>query len=137
MLLWRLALMKKKGAWSWWSEKVIREGMLPQLSKVEVRRCYLPSRSNVLEDFIDKDIHHESTGRMKVMKYLRESCYHHIKCSIANSLSSLMRKWYLNNNFQPYSYSQRLQECIDRTKINTSNLIYMWRVKMKEENNIK
>ena len=66
--------------------------MLPRLSKVEVRRCNLPSRSNVLGNFIDKDIHHEGTGERKAMKYLRESCYHHIKCFITNSLASLMRK---------------------------------------------
>ena len=62
--------------------------MLPWLSEAEVRRCGLPSRSNVLGDSIDKDIHHESTGQRKVMKYLRENCYHRIECSIANSLAA-------------------------------------------------
>ena len=66
--------------------------MLPRLSEAEVRRCGLPSKSIVPRDSIDKDIHHESTGQMKVMKYLRESYYHHIECSVANSLAALMRK---------------------------------------------
>ena len=44
---------------------------------------------NVLGVFIDKDARH---GSMGAMKYLRESCYHRIKCSIANSLTALMRK---------------------------------------------
>ena len=44
---------------------------------------------NVLGVFIDKDACH---GSMGAMKYLRESCYHCIKCSIANSLTALMRK---------------------------------------------
>ena len=37
-------------------------------------------------------------------KYLRESCYNYIEYSAANSLAALMKKWYLNNNYQPYSY---------------------------------
>ena len=65
--------------------------MLPRLSKVEVRSG-LPSKNNVLGDSIDKDIHHESTGQRKVMKYLRESCYHCIECSVTNSLTALMWK---------------------------------------------
>ena len=47
-------------------------------------------QSSIPEDFIDKDTHHESTRQMKVMKYLRESCYYRIECSIANSLAALM-----------------------------------------------
>ena len=39
-----------------------------------------------------KDTHPEGTRQMRTMKYLRESCYHHIECSITNSLASLMRK---------------------------------------------
>ena len=66
--------------------------MLPWLSEVEVRRCGLPSRSNVLGDSIDKNKHHESTGQRKTMKYLREICYHRIECFVANSLAALMRK---------------------------------------------
>ena len=46
-------------------------------------------QSNVLGVSIDKDARH---GSMGVMKYLRESCYHRIKCSVANSLAILMRK---------------------------------------------
>ena len=46
--------------------------------------------SNVPGDSIDNDTHHESTGQREAMKYLRESCYHHIECSAANSLTRLM-----------------------------------------------
>ena len=103
---------------------MVQGRILPQLSKVEVRMCRLPPRSNVPGDSIDEDIHHESTRHKKAMKYLRESCYHCIECSVPNSLAALMRKRYLNSNFQPYSYSQRLQEGADGIRINTmqSNL---------------
>ena len=43
-------------------------------------------------DSIDKDTHHESIGQREAMKYLRESLYHHIEYSVANSLATLMRK---------------------------------------------
>ena len=49
-------------------------------------------QGNVLGDSIDKDKHHRSVGQREVLKYLRESCYHRIKCSVANSLAALMRK---------------------------------------------
>ena len=41
---------------------------------------------------IDKDIRYERTGQMGDGKYLRESYYHRIECSAANSLAALMRK---------------------------------------------
>ena len=41
---------------------------------------------------IDKNVHYEHTGGMEVRKYLRESCYHRIECSVANSLDALMMK---------------------------------------------
>ena len=50
-------------------------------------------------------MHYEHTRGMRAKKYLRESCYHSIECSIANSLATLMRKWYINSAFQPYKQS--------------------------------
>ena len=52
-------------------------------------------------------MHCERIGQMGARKYLKESCCHHIKCSVANSLAALMRKWCLNSNFQPYNYSPK------------------------------
>ena len=46
-------------------------------------------QSNILGISIDKDACH---GGMEAMKYLRESCYHRIECSVVNSLAALMRK---------------------------------------------
>ena len=47
-------------------------------------------QGNVPRDSIDKDTHHEGTGQKAIMKYLRESCYHRIECSVTNSLAALM-----------------------------------------------
>ena len=62
--------------------------MLPRISKAEVR-VRLVIQSDTLKVSIGKDARH---GSMEVMKYLRESCYHRIKCFVANSLVALMRK---------------------------------------------
>ena len=37
-----------------------------------------------------------------------ESCYDCIKYSAPNQLAALMWRWYLNSDFYPYSYPQRL-----------------------------
>ena len=49
-------------------------------------------QGDILGNSIDKDMHYGRTGQMGVEKYLRESCYHHIEYSAANSLAVLMRK---------------------------------------------
>ena len=46
----------------------------------------LPGSSN------DRNVRHKRTRKMGTQKYLRESCYHRIEYSVANSLVALMRK---------------------------------------------
>ena len=48
-------------------------------------------QGNVIGDSIDKDTHHEGIGQRRTMKYLRESCYRHIRCSVTNSRSEERR----------------------------------------------
>ena len=55
-------------------------------------KIWFAIQEDVSGDSIDKDTHHEGTGQRGTMKYLRESCYHRIECSITNSLTALMRK---------------------------------------------
>ena len=49
-------------------------------------------KSNVPDHSMDEDKYQEGTRQTKAMKYLRESCYHRIECSAANSSAALMRK---------------------------------------------
>ena len=49
-------------------------------------------RSNIPGNSIDKDMHYERTGQMGAVKYLRESYYNRIECSVTNSMATLMRK---------------------------------------------
>ena len=56
------------------------------------QKVWFAIHNNIMGDSIDKDTHHESTGQREAMKYLRESYYHCIECSAANSWAALMWK---------------------------------------------
>ena len=49
-------------------------------------------QGNIPRNSTGKHTHPEGTGQMRTKKYLRESYYHLIECSIINSLAALMRK---------------------------------------------
>ena len=49
-------------------------------------------QSDIPRSFSDRDVRHKRTRRRGIPKYLRESYYHRIECSVANSLAALMRK---------------------------------------------
>ena len=49
-------------------------------------------QSDLLGRSNDRDVCHKRTRKMGTQKYLRESCYQRIECSVANSLAILMRK---------------------------------------------
>ena len=54
-------------------------------------------KGNVPNNSIVEDKYQEGTRQRKAVKYLRESCYHRIKCSAANSLVAFMWRRPLNN----------------------------------------
>ena len=77
-----------------WSEEEYLLGLAKRKSGIN------PNDQNDLpRNSSDMDVHHKRTRKMGTQKYLRESCYHHIECSVANSLAALMRKWLLNSTF--------------------------------------
>ena len=49
-------------------------------------------QSDLLGSSNDKDVRHKRTRKMGTQKYLRESYYHRIECTVANSLAALIRK---------------------------------------------
>ena len=69
------------------------------------QKVYSVTQDDIPGNSIDKYMHYECTGQMGAGKYLRENCYHRIECSVANSLTTLIRKLYLNSSYQPYCYS--------------------------------
>ena len=72
--------------------KVSRGGVSPQLNEEGVRRCVLLSRVTFQEIPLIRIYTVNVQDKMGAEKYLGESCYHHIKCFVANSLAVLMRK---------------------------------------------
>ena len=87
------------------SSRRVVQGRIPsRLSRAEVRGCGLTSRVTFwIIPWVRISIRKEQ-DREWSWNISRESCYHCIKCSVANYLVTLMRNWYLNSNFQPYSY---------------------------------
>ena len=71
--------------------RVCRGGISLWLNEAKIKTC-LTIHGDVPRSSIDKDMHYERTGGMRVKKYLRENCYHRIECSVTNSLATLMRK---------------------------------------------
>jgi len=75
--------------------RVQEDGSRRNASSTEQSRgpnVWFAIQGNVPGDSINKDIHQEGTGQRGTMKYLRENYYHHIECSVANSLAALMWK---------------------------------------------
>ena len=89
-------------------------------------------KNNISDNSTSKDKHQEGIEQREAEKYLGESCYDRIKCSTANSLTTLMWRWHLNINIHPYSYPQRLQEGADEIRIKANNLISTWKVEVKQ-----
>ena len=52
----------------------------------------LNDQSDLPVRFNDKNIPHKHMRGKKTQKYLKESYYHRIECSVVNSLATLMRK---------------------------------------------
>ena len=48
--------------------------------------------SDIPRSYSDRDVCQKRTRNMGTRKYLKESCYHRIEYSIANSLTALIRK---------------------------------------------
>ena len=63
----------------------------PWIDEAQIK-CISYIQSDLPGNFIDRDVYYERIGRMEAQKYLRESCYHRIECSVTSSLASLMRK---------------------------------------------
>ena len=57
----------------------------------------LNDQSDLRGSSSDKDMYHKHTRMMGIQKYLRESCYHSIKCTAATFLATFMWRRPLNN----------------------------------------
>ena len=69
-----------------WSE----DKFLLDFDGAKIRRVDLPSRVTFRVVPLLRIKHQEGMRQGEGKKYLRESCFHCIKCSVANSLTALM-----------------------------------------------
>ena len=58
---------------------------------------YSNNQGNLPRNSSDRDVHHKHTRRRGTQKYLRESCYHCIECTVATFLAVFMWRRSLNN----------------------------------------
>ena len=52
----------------------------------------LNDQSDLRGSFSDKDMYHKCTRMMRIQKYLKESCYHRIKCNAVTSVCIYVEK---------------------------------------------
>ena len=51
---------------------------------------YLYNQGNLPRSSSDRDMHHEHTRKRGTQKYLKDSCYHPIECTVATFLAVFM-----------------------------------------------
>ena len=71
--------------------EVARGVVSPWIDEAQIK-CISYVQSDFPGNSTDRDVYYERIGEMEAQKYLRESCYHRIECSVANFLAALMRK---------------------------------------------
>ena len=70
-----------------WSEEEYLLGQAKHKSNIDPN-----DQSDLPRSFSDRYVRHKRTRKRGTPKYLRESYYHRIKCSVTNSPAALMRK---------------------------------------------
>ena len=58
---------------------------------------YSSNHGDLPGSFSDKDVHHKRIRMMGTHKYLRESCHHHIECTVTTFLAAFMLRRPLNS----------------------------------------
>ena len=88
-------------------------------------------QGDVPGNFVDKDMFYEHIGQMGAGKYLRESCYHRIKCSTTNFLAALMWRRPLNSVVLATPMYRGSKRVSDRTNTQIEAWMdYKWKAKI-------
>ena len=80
-----------------------------------VLNTYSNNHDDLLGNSSDKDVYHERLRMMGPQKYLRESCYHRIKCTAATSLTAFMLRRLLNSVVLATTTHRKLKRMSDGT----------------------
>ena len=79
----------------------------------------------------DEDVSYEHRRRKETQKYLRKSCYHHIKCTVTTFLTAFMWKRHLNSEALATTTYKKPEEVSDGTSTQViSQMVDKCRVKM-------
>ena len=82
----------------------------------------------------DKDVHCKHTKEMGTQKYLRESCYHHIKCTADTFLTTFMLRRPLNSTTLATTTHKKPERVSDRIGTQVRDqMINNCRIKMAQE----
>ena len=90
-----------------------------------INKCNPPRNSN------DIDMSLKHTREKEILKYLRESCHHRIKCTAATFLVAFMWRIPLNSAILTTATHRKPQRVSDGTGSQVSvRMINKWRVRM-------
>ena len=70
-----------------WSKEEYLLGQAKHRSNIDPN-----DQSDLPRSFSDRYVYHKCTRKRGTPKYLRENCYHRIKCSVTNFPTALVRK---------------------------------------------
>ena len=92
---------------------------------------YSSNQSDPPRSSNDRNVLHEHTRRKETQKYLRENCYHRIKCTATTFLAAFMWRRPLNSTALATATHKKLERVSDRkgTQVRV-RMINKWRVKM-------
>ena len=76
---------------------------------------YSNNRGDLLGSSSDKDVHHNCIRMMGTQKYLRESYYHRIECTVATFLVTFMLRRPLNSAVLTSTTHRKLERVFDET----------------------
>ena len=93
-----------------WSEEVYLLGHDKYNSNM-----YSNNQGDLLGSSNDKDVHHKYIRMMRTQKYLRESCYHRIECTVTTFLAASMLRRPLNSAALATTTHRKLERVSDGT----------------------
>ena len=92
---------------------------------------YPSNHGDLLESSSDKDVPHKCIRMMGTQKYLRESCYHRIKCIATTFLVAFMLRRPLNSAVLATTTHRKLEKVFDEIDTQVkAQIINKCRIKM-------
>ena len=76
---------------------------------------YSSNQGDLLGSSGDKDVHHKRIRMRGTQKYLRESCYHRIECTVATFLAAFMLRRPLNSTVLTTTTHRKPERVSDKT----------------------